>query len=320
MKTLGRVTFVLAIATLSTAKADCLNDVQAAVHAQQVCLGQQKYASECNHQQDETMAQAAACHRAGLDGSLISTAMQAGAHEVHAPAEDSPYRQGLPKIEERNALLTMSEQRWKRVFGDILPPMNEDNFDSKDCPMAFEGAPGRFRMVGLTMLPVVERLGIYLGPAAHNITHMYLIPMQDKTCYGFKGLQQTEPVEETLPNQVDNLNNSDLAKLHALNLSSPSQAGILGTVHTHICSDEATCLTRQKKLYANWMTYQDLVRQVSAEEDCSRYAEANASGEINLSQINDMNCSAKDLKTNLARDQKQLHLLEASLYDTTKHP
>ncbi len=315
MRTLGLVTCFFAMACVATAGADCLNDLQASVHAQQVCLGQQKYASECNHQQDETMAQVSACHREGLDGSLITQTMQTGAHEVHANAKDSPYRQGLPKIEERNALLSMSEQRWKRVFGDILSPMNEDNFDSKDCPMAFEGAPGHFRMVSMTMLPVVERLGIYLGPAAHNITHMYLIPMQDKLCYGFTGLQQTEPVDETQPNQVENLRNSDLATLHALNLAAPSQAGILGNVHTHICSDETTCLARQKKLYADWTTYQDLVRKVSAEEDCNRYAEANASGEINLSQINDINCSAKDIKTTLARDKKQMETLESSLYD-----
>ncbi len=305
---------------LKPAWSDCLQEVQETEHGNRLCLVQQKYSTECDRIEQDKFNAVATCHLPGTDGAVLTETIQHAAAAVHGDPADSLYRKGLSKIEERNELLRLSDHRWNAFFGDLLGTLREDNFDTKDCPLAFEGQSGRFSLISYTSLPVKEDLGIYLGPVQNDVTHLYVMPMRDKLCYGITSRMQSGSIEDDQPNQVYNLSQSDLQQLQAKPLDQPSRAGFRGRFLVSICMNAQTCLEEQKKIASAWTEYKSLIHRISAEEDCSRYAEANASGEINLQQLNNVNCSAADLAKKTKADHERSRQLASVLFAGSTAP
>ncbi|NNM50928.1 MAG: hypothetical protein HKM02_01715, partial [Pseudomonadales bacterium] len=94
-----------------------------------------------------------------------------------------------------------------------------------------------------------------------------------------------------------------------------AQPPFQGQIFIKICKDAASCLAQQQTLSQQWDTFQKTVHAVSAEEDCARYAQANADGEINLERINHIDCHASTLKQQTQADQNEKARLKELLFD-----
>ena len=310
----GILSFFMA-AIISTSYADCLGDLSKLAEQERTCLIKQSKASECDAAIRATVHKTQECHHDGLATSQTTYAVQQGFTHVVGDPNDSPYRKALARQVAHNMLINQSDTRWQTLFHGLLPEVRDDNFDTSTCPLAFEGQAGRFVMTGYQVLPVRETLGIDLGSSLDDVTHLFVTPMHENSCYGIANKLQSTPLQADQPGFIYNLNQSDLDLLQQKIMHASSQRPFQGQIFIKICRDAASCLAEQQTLSQQWDAFQKIVHAVSAEEDCARYAQANAEGEINLTQINHIDCNASNLKQQTQIDQNEETRLKGLLFD-----
>ncbi|NNM50687.1 MAG: hypothetical protein HKM02_00475, partial [Pseudomonadales bacterium] len=238
--------------TISVSQADCLADLKVLAEQERACLIKQSKAAECDAAIRATVNKTQDCHHAGLAASQTTYAVQQGFTHVAGDPSDSPYRKALARQAAHNMLLNQSDARWQTLFHGLLPEVRDDNFDSTACPLAFEGQAGRFVLTGYLVLPVRETLGIDLGSSLDDVTHLFLTPMHENTCYGIAHKLQTSLVQADQPGFIYNLNQSDLDLLQQKLMHASAQTPFQGQIFIKICKDAASCLAQQQTLSQQW--------------------------------------------------------------------
>ena len=290
---------IIFVAILSfPARAGCLADLRHSAHVQRACLVTQSRVNECDAVIHATAQMTAQCQAQGYAAAQTTYAVQQGFAEVIGDPARSPYRLALARLHARQQLLTRLDARWNRRWAGILPQVRDDGFDDNDCPLAFKGQSEHYLMVADLHLPVRAKLGPDLGNSYPDSEHLYVAAMQPGLCFGPADPLQTTRIEADEPGFIYNLSASDLDLIRqaASKATTPQ-------LHVHLCTTISDCLAQSAHLQQVWVSYQRHIRELSAAEQCRRYASANASGEIDVAHLYGVDCSKIDTTATLQKEQ-----------------
>ncbi len=292
---------IVLIAILSfPVQADCLADLRHSAHVQRACLVTQSRVNECDAVIHATAQMTAQCQVQGYAAAQTTYAVQQGFAEVIGDPERSPYRLALARLRARQQLLTRLDARWNQRWAGILPQVRDDGFDDNECPLAFKGQQDRYLMVADLHLPVRAKLGPDLGNSHPDSEHLYIATMQPGLCFGPAAALQTTRIEADEPGFVYNLSTSDLDLIRQA-----ANKAVTPQLHLHLCGTISDCLAQSAHLQQIWRSYQRHVQQLSASEQCRRYASANASGEIDVAHLYGVDCSTVDKAGTLQKEQSE---------------
>lgn len=311
-----RLTYALiSLLSLSLgAKADCLSELRDIAKSQRSCLVTQTGAADCDSQVKATNDKVQQCRTKGFAPSQTTYAIQEGFQQVAGDPANSPYQLGLRHDNAHHQLLDEHRLRWMRHFDQVIPEAKVDGFDTSHCPLSFDGHGNRYMLVTTLPLTVRETLGIELGNSHDDVTHIFLTQMRDGKCYGAHNEMQTTRIEPDQQDFVYNLSDGDINLIKQSDLGQTSSPFLIGHIHTHLCSEIDTCLAEKNALDAQWQDYKNAVHHMVEDEACLNYADANASGEINLKQLFKHDCNPAEARRHIAKHQDTIKVLDTVLF------
>lgn len=297
--------------------ADCLDELQNAARSQRICQVGQTRSDECDNLIKQTTVITQRCQAAGKRNSQTTFAIQEGFQSVQGDPALSPWQVNLRREREKSALLEEDRHRWLLMFDKSLSAPRQDGFDSNDCPLAYSGQKGRYLFVTSLVLPVRRDLSIYTGNNRADITHLYFSPMHESRCYGIRSPLQTARMEVDQPEFIYNLTEGDLHTLAQTEAGSTLlglQGNLYGQLKIHQCKNVAECLDNRTLLEQQWQDYRKQLQQISEDETCIAYTDANRSGEINLNDLYKAECKTDAARKRLQKNLENLTKLESRLF------
>lgn len=325
---------------------ECYADVSSAAEILQVCLVNQTFENECQPDIAGLDSQAKACREAGGAADRIELSRQIGASMVEGDPAQSPYQQMLARKREAKRLLRINEDRFRTRFVKLLsytPQILEQTFDTRACPLAFEGTNQNYLMGGLA---IVKRQGEQVLPqlnvSEEEQTHLFFAKMARGKCYRPDATALTPDirVEADQSYYIYNFSQSLIGQLpdegkpiiiEELRKGNPDNKPykigkpltvkvkhyptfLQGKVTRHLCDTPLACLKQRAKLIDDYTAYNRALRQKNQATACLIYLDPNRSGEISIDQLYGMDCTEPNGKKLLADSSKRMAELAGRLF------
>ncbi len=302
---------------------DCYADVSSAAEILQVCLVNQTYENECLPDEQTLAAQTKQCRDIGGNADRIDLARQVGASLVEGDPTQSVWQQQYARQVEKKRLLRVNEDRFRNRYVNLLeysPTTLEQAFDTRSCPLAFEGTGQNYLMSGLV---VIKRQGEQVMPqlnmAEEEQTHLYFARMTRGRCYRAGGSAFTpnlrvEPDQSyyiynfttaligqipasVKPTTIEEIRSGD-ANGKSWKIGKPLTvkvrhyaSSLQGKVATHLCDSPVACLRERAKIIDDYQAYNTALRQRNQANACLVYLDPNRTGEISIDQLYGMDCT-----------------------------
>lgn len=337
---------VVPVSAPAASPEDCYADVSSAAEILQICLVNQTHEQECLPDAQALDAQVAACLAAGATAERVDLARQIGAAQVDGDPAQSPYQQMLARKREAARLLRVNEDRFRSRFAKILqytPQISEQAFDTRNCPLAFEGTGQNYLFGGLA---IVKRQGEQALPqlnvVAEEQTHLFFARMVRGKCYRPDSTTLTPEtrVEPDQPYYVYNFSQSLVAQLpeegkpiliEELRKGAPDDKPfrigkpltvkvkhyptfLQGKVHRHLCDTPLACLKLRARMIDDYLAYNRALRQKNQATACLIYLDPNRTGEISIDQLYGMDCTEPNGKRLLEESSRRATELGARLF------
>lgn len=325
---------------------DCYSEVSTAAEVLQVCLVNQTHENECLPDRQTLEAQAKVCLQIGGSQDRIDLARQIGAALIEGDPTQSPYQQMLARKREAKRLLRINEDRFRTRFVKLLsytPQILEQTFDTRACPLAFEGTNQNYLMGGLA---IVKRQGEQVLPqlnvSEEEQTHLFFAKMARGKCYrpDATALTPDTRVEADQSYYIYNFSQSLIGQLpdegkpiiiEELRKGNPDNKPykigkpltvkvkhyptfLQGKVTRHLCDTPLACLKQRAKLIDDYTAYNRALRQKNQATACLIYLDPNRSGEISIDQLYGMDCTEPNGKKLLADSSKRMAELAGRLF------
>ncbi|MFP5382722.1 MAG: hypothetical protein ACLGHG_01490 [Gammaproteobacteria bacterium] len=325
---------------------DCYSEVSTAAEVLQVCLVNQTHENECLPDRQTLEAQAKVCLQIGGSQDRIDLARQIGAALIEGDPAQSPYQQMLARKREATRLLRVNEDRFRTRFSktlNYLPQVVEQTFDTRSCPLAFEGTGQNYLMSGLA---IVKRQGEQALPQLNvteeEQTHLFFARMVRGKCYrpDSTALTPQTRVEPDQPYYIYNFSQSLIAQLpeegkpiliEELRKGAPDDKPfrigkpltvkvkhyptfLQGKVHRNLCDTPLACLKLRARLIDDYVAYNRALREKNQATACLIYLDPNRSGEISIDQLYGMDCTAANGNRLLAESSRRITEIGARLF------
>lgn len=162
----------------------CLMRLADSAEAEQQCQAHKTAAQACQPAQQARESAEFECLAQLYTLPDMEHAIEHGKSRVAGSAEDSPYQKAMITSARRQALTETNQENFQAFFGldkQHYHEMTDDYFDEPDCPGAFRGSSGRYRMVGTR---VFARLAIERdeAPVTPSITWHFYEAMAPDRC------------------------------------------------------------------------------------------------------------------------------------------
>lgn len=325
---------------------ECYAEVSTAAEILQVCLVNQSHDAECQLDQQALDAQMKACLKAGGTAERVELARQIGASQIEGDPAQSVYQLTVARQREATRLLRVNEDRFRTRFAKLLayaPQLFEQTFDTRACPLAFEGNGQNYLMSGMT---TVKRQGEQALPqlivAEEEQTHAYFARMARGKCYrpDKTVLAPDTRVEPDQPHHVYNFPQSLIAQLpeetrpiliDELRKGAPEDkpfrigtpltvkvrhypTPLQGKVHRHLCDTALSCLKQRARLIDDYSAYNKALQEKNQATACLVYLDPNRRGEISIDQLYGMECNDASGKRLLSESSRKVTELGNRLF------